>query len=479
MKKIGVLSVLLVLLSILSVSVLAEFEVKVEPIKETITIEGTAEFNLVIINRDAAPQRFRIYYTSLEWDVHAEPRSDSTVEVGGNSYKSILIKATPIQAVIGQHLIPINVRSETTDDKAEVTLAISIKSEEEVIERYAPVVRGTITMNREIDPREEATIKIDLENKNPRDLDQLKVILGSSLINKEYQTELDPWEKKTLEFKIKFDPLEKPLKDELILYLEVPIAGNKTFKFKAYSFPYEIMQYGSVTEKKDETKKFFKTTSLITLTNEGNLIGDEVYRAQTSLLNRLFTSAKPKPDEVIKSEGKTYYAWNLHLEPTQSIEIKIVVSYRPIFYIILLIIIGTILYYVLRSPIVIKKSATKISMREGGISEVKIILTVRNIGYHAIDDITIKDRVTNIADIKKEFDIGTLPPVSILKNDRKGTLIKWHIDSLERNEERVLSYGIESKLSILGSFYLPLSTALFKDRGILRKTSSNRLVLKA
>ena len=47
----------------------------------------------------------------------------------------------------------------------------------------------------------------------------------------------------------------------------------------------------------------------------------------------------------------------------------------------------------------------------------------------------------------------------------KGTVLKWDIPELAPGEERLISYDIRSKLSIIGSFTLPRAKIKFTKDG--------------
>lgn len=67
----------------------------------------------------------------------------------------------------------------------------------------------------------------------------------------------------------------------------------------------------------------------------------------------------------------------------------------------------------------------------------------------------------------------TLRPVNIVKHDRKGTIVKWSIEKMAPGEQRIITYKIKSKLSILGGVTLPVAVAKFDAAGRKRTTSSN------
>ena len=78
-----------------------------------------------------------------------------------------------------------------------------------------------------------------------------------------------------------------------------------------------------------------------------------------------------------------------------------------------------------------------------------------------------------IASIVKDYDIGTVRPVNVLHDDKKGALIKWKFESLDAGEERVITYKMRSSLTILGGLQLPVAVAKCKSSGHERTTRSN------
>jgi hypothetical protein len=92
--------------------------------------------------------------------------------------------------------------------------------------------------------------------------------------------------------------------------------------------------------------------------------------------------------------------------------------------------------------------------------------------------VNIIDKVPHIAEVLKDFEMGTLHPTKVLKHAKKGTLIKWEVKELDKFEERVLAYKIKSRLSVLGEFKLPVAVAKFSTlSGKERSTHSNSVSL--
>ena len=197
-------------------------------------------------------------------------------------------------------------------------------------------------------------------------------------------------------------------------------------------------------------------------------------KLDSSLIQMLFTSSKPK-GKFIKEDEKRYLSIPVELPPGKSITIQITKNYITLLIIIILIAVIIGLYYAFRSPLTIQKKATNIAFKEGGISELKVILNVINRSKTRLKGIEIIDKIPNIADLEKGLTIGTLHPTQILKHERKGTIIKWLIEDLEAGDERVISYKIKSHLSILGEFSLTPTIGKFNLKGKEIITHSNSL----
>jgi hypothetical protein len=92
----------------------------------------------------------------------------------------------------------------------------------------------------------------------------------------------------------------------------------------------EIIPY-SQFEETDSTEKntFYKTTTLLSYRNNGNVEKTETVSYPTSFPATLFTHTEPKA-QLTKSDGKSYMSWELNLGPDEIREVKVVVDYLPL-----------------------------------------------------------------------------------------------------------------------------------------------------
>ena len=106
------------------------------------------------------------------------------------------------------------------------------------------------------------------------------------------------------------------------------------------------------------------------------------------------------------------------------------------------------------------------------------MINIKNPSNHTVHDITVFDKVPNIAEVLHEFGVGTLSPIKILKSEKDGsTLLKWNVDKLDAYEDRIISYRIRPRLSIVGDFSLPKSTVKYKKDDKMIKIHSNTAVI--
>jgi len=478
-KKGLVCLVSILLLFTLSVSVSA-FSVTITPIIDSISMFDEAEFELTITNSNSQEDKIRVYYSDVLWNVHTEPRTDSTMIIPGISSRTTVVALRPNNLEFGTYVIPINVKSQKSNILQIHNVVVSVLSQEEIGgEFYGTAVRTNIVMDESVDPREELEITVQVENQNPKNNPDLTLVIESDLFRDSKKISLGPYEQKEITFIKTLNNLEAPDKHFIEAYLLVKQADNRSLVMgrTPRSTVFEIISYGQIDQLVDTKKGFLTKEETITVINNANLPKSETIKVETNLIKKLFQKTSIDSSEISEN-NKRYYGFDISLSPAESITIVIKTNYSPLFWIIIILITITVLYYILRSPIILQKSAVNLIMKEGGISEMKVMVHVRNRSHQSIDHVIITDRLPHIAEVVKDFPIGTLHPTSILKHDKKGTILKWEIDTLEGFEERILVYNIKSRLSVLGEFRLPQTQVKFKHYGKTRKTFSNKYVSK-
>jgi len=471
-------SLIFIFLILLSLSVSAKrFDVTVTPVKTKITSSDMAEFNVEIKNNYPGTETFKIYTLSFpNWEIRTIPLVNPiTLRLKANTSDDINVYVNPIHiSELGGYVVDLNVKNSRTQELIKKPIKVEIRTLDQLIGSYVPTIILNYDLPDEIDPRNPIPLKISLSNQNPLNVSNLTLKLESKLITTIFYDRLGPKEDKTIERTFEINPLTHPQEDTLFISGYIgdkqvinPVA--KKFKIKGIS---------DISKQETPTEEFLRRGKHITYTNNGNKVSEDQIRIEFSILKSLFITTKPKAI-IVEENKKKYYAWNPKIEPTKEFKITIIENYRPLFFLAIVTLFAIIFYFLYRSPIVIRKTASNIEKLEGGISELKVVINIKNRGARPLKDVLIVDKIPNIADVEKELYIGTLQPIKILKHEKKGSIVKWIIDDLGSGEERVISYRIKSRLSILGDFNLPPTTAKFKMGNSQKFSKSNLLVISS
>lgn len=453
----------LLIISILAIVSVNAFDVKIKPVKNKISIDDLAVFEVTITNTlKMVTESYRVKTLDYPiWDVYTLPiMNPLVVEVPPNTSKTLTLYVDPLHVFsIGTVDVNVKITAEKTKQEKIIPLRVSVVSTEPLVKGYVPTVIARVNIPSEIDPRKEIPIKIRLDNQNILNYSNLRIKVESNLINEERVVSLEPLEKKVITITTRVDPLLPPQKDTLVV---TGISENRTI-ITPITIPIRIKSYSELEREVTPIKGFLKRGKLIKFTNNGNIKYEGEVKIKTSFLKELFTSTSPKGKFVRKGKEK-YLIWVVSLAPKESITVRVVENYLLLVIIIILIATILIIYYLRRSPIVLIKKATNIVVKEGGISEMKILLTIKNRGKEAVKNIKVIELIPKIVNIEKELTIGTIPPTKI-KHDKKGSILKWVIEEIDPKEERIINYKIKSILPILGELKLPAAIAKFNFKG--------------
>ncbi len=467
--KKGVL--LLIAIVLLSISVYADnFDVEFEAVDNAITFGQLAEFKLTVTNNLNTKETFKVKTLDYPlWEITTEPLLNPIqFSVEPNKKREITLFLNPLH-ISNYGVFDVSVIIEMVSKKEKVTNPVRVNLVSPEAGTYVETVIATISMDDQVDPTKDITIKISLNNQNIIEYPKLLITLESKLIQEEVQESLGKKGKKTITLTKRISPQTLPQEDTLIVKV---ISNNKTLDTKVKKI--EVIEKKELSKHENVKNGFLKVENDITLNNIGNVRYTDSIKLESSFIQTLFTSSKPK-GKFIKEEGQRYLVVPLDIPPGESTVVTITKNYITLLVIVLLLAVIIILYYILRSPLTIKKTAANIGYKEGGVSELKVVLTVVNRSKNKLREIEVIDRIPNIADIEKGLTIGTLHPSKILKHEKKGTIIKWIVDELDAGDERVITYKIKSHLSILGEFSLTQAIAKFTFQGKEVITHSNSL----
>ncbi len=464
------------LLAVICASASSNFKVIANNTYTDIFQDEAAIFNFTIYNNLDSNQRFFIKFGSeVDWIIDTVPAEDYYPMVYGEGSRVVTVSIRPkVYMPVGRYRVGVTVQNTQTDELKTIDFDVLVKPLE--WKKLLPSVQVILNMDNDIDPRMGTLINVELRNLNRLNLTNLKVTLGSKVINEERLVNMLGLDKKSVAFLVKLNSLQEPIKDTLTATASI-VYENKSYSFDIAE-QYKIISYADLIQNSAFEKSFLRKTEIISLKNDGNVRKDfEIVRKQP-FLRKLFISTTPKAG-LLKTEEGSFYYWKIPLDPQESTTIQVREGYRSIVALVVLALIAIILYYIMRSPITVRKQVSQIGTSEGGISELKIILHLKSRTKKAIDGIIVLEKIPHIAEMGDEFQAGTIRPTKLINTRKKGTLIKWEIPNLEPYEERIITYKLKSRLSIIGGIVLLPCLVKFKTtNGKEVRTRSNRVTLE-
>ena len=450
------------------------FDAKAVPIKDKIVVDEVAEFDIVVQNSLGTDQEFTIKKAGYPfWDMYTKPlQNPITLKVPALSSSSIRLFVDPQYITsVDTYTLETGIVLDKTGEEQKVPITVGIKSTEPLIGGYIPTVLTSVSIEpRSIDPREEFTIRIGLNNQNVLNYENLTIKVESNLFRDGLNVPLGPKEEKIVEISKRLEAMTPPQEDRLV----VAVFMEHRMIVSPVVVEFEVKEYIHQEELPEE-RSFLKIRKGVkVISNNPDYKG--VVKIGTSPLESFLLTTSPRA-EIKKEDSKQYLVWEVKLGKDKTMHIYRTKNYRPIVVIFLSAAAAIILYFLFRSPIVVGKSVANIGMSEGGISEAKVVVRVKNRSTGPITDIEVMDSLPHIAHVEKELSIGSMQPHAVLNHPKNGLMIRWIIEIIEPGDERVLSYRMKSRLPILGEFNLPAATARAKIGNKVVISNSNRVTV--
>jgi len=437
------------------------FSVTSDAVEDIIIESGEAIFNVNIKNEQSFTDSVTYVLSDLSWDW--EKKYFTLIKNGNVDFELTL--GTPENIQPGIYNLNLKVYSQNNPSVYEYeSLIVKVLGYEDLL--YVEELSKAVPQG--IDPRKDNLVKLNIKNKNDLDLGEVTVKLESDLFNKEFIFDLEPLEAITKEFYINIDDSAKEGDYNIRVYAtdgeNVLIDRIDVVNVKFYS---------DIQENKEESSGFLTKELIVTRENKGNIDSIEEYRLTLSSLERTFTRVSPEPTSIEKEEGNYYYTWNFELGPEEAYRILIKTNYRdPIIILILLGFMIWLLVNILQSGVSIRKKV--LTLRSGpGISDMKILLILKNKGNKTIKNVKLIDTLPRV--VKTPEDYGTLKPSQIKKSSEGNKMLVWKLDDLIGKEERVISYRLKLNLEVLGRFGVHKAVVVYKKgrKSIMIKSNSN------
>lgn len=330
----------------------------------------------------------------------------------------------------------------------------SINVQHGIILRVVPpedILGMSVSVPDKVAPGSDYAVQVMLKNNLNTQLKNVKITVSSDLFSDEKEIMFFALQDRTQGYNFKIGALSEPRQYDLSIrvFYNNEIIKRATAKFS-------VLENTDVKEKREEYTGFLTKTITIIKTNYGNSIVEEKFDVPLTKFQELFVSYSEEPANF----DATAAHWTFSLRPDSSKVISMTINYRPLgIAIIILLLFVILLYYWMSRGIYFKKEIFKIKETKEGISEMKILLHIKNNTSRTIKHMTIMDILPKMFEPEKAF--GTLNPEKVQKGE-KGTRLMWTIPEIIRGEERIIFYQAKSKINLIGSFLLPPALIRYK-----------------
>jgi len=463
MRKLLIIPLILILTLTL---VQAEIKITHEAQQDSVGIGETATFIIKVENRGSGQETIRLEPVQQYGKWRVETPDPYILDIPAGNVRESELRITPLSKIsVGTYNQKIIIKDFKDNVLQEILIPVKIGP-------FDYAVNTQLIMPEAIDPRDSPTIKVMVENLYPYDLINLDLELSSSIYKESQKIDLLGNEKVIKEFRFSVDPTVKAGD-----YIVTATVKNKAAVVGKDAQRISLSQFSDVTEKTIKEEGLFSTTITVEKTNEGNskAAGKTVFRM--TAFQKLFSSYNIKPTEVTNQEGQYVYVWDFVLEPGDSYIVSVKTNYGVLFLgVLILLAIIFMGHHLLSKKITITKKVMEVKKTKDGISGMKIMLHIKNKSAGNFNKVKIVDYLPKLVAPSKDF--GTIKPTNVQRSASGSIRVIWDIPRLERGEERIISYKIRSKLSIIGRFGLPSAVVEYRNKkGRLVRIHSNRLTL--
>ena len=304
-------------------------------------------------------------------------------------------------------------------------------------------------------------IDIEVKNVQNTNLDNITLHFKSLFFDEEKIISISPLSSESLTLKIEKDKIKTLTSGSYVFDAEAELE-NSNIKFDS-TFNY-LPKEDSILRKSSDGFIIKKTT--YNRTNIGNTVINGRIETSRDILSRLYTVNSVEPSQVERHALFATYVWEKSLKPGESYTISSTTNYTlPFVLVILIVVVGFLVKLYTRTDLIINKRVSYVKTKSG-VFALKVKLHVRSKKY--IENVQIIDRLPGMTQLYEKF--GIKPD----KIDHATKRMYWNIDKLNSGEERVFSYIIYSKVSVVGRFELPAATAIYQRDGKTEQVFSNR-----
>ena len=449
MKKKALLlfSIILISLSIITISAI-NLEVKSEPISNSFLVEldEPAIFDLTIKNLEEK-DTFKLY-SLVGINITHNP-----IILANEETKKVRIYVTPQDSLknkLQSYVFEYKIKDSNNDIQSE-TLTLNIVD-----------LESSFSIKAEpIGPNTERII-LDIKNNIMKNFKNVEFKISSKFFEHEEKISLKANEKKFIEIMIDQEKIKTLNAGNYIINTQIRLKDNianieSQIKFlETEGIETSETKEGIIIQRSEIIKK-----------NTGNVKKLVKITMEKNLLAYIFTTRNIATTKIETNGFIKKYIWEKVLIPNE--EIKIVTKTNwlfPIFILIIILIGARLIRKSIYDNLELSKKVSFVKTK-GGQFALKVTIKAR--AKKHLEKITIIDKIPPIVKLYNKF--GTISPDKIDLENKK---LHWNLSSLNKNETRIFTYIIYSKIGIMGRFELPETRAVYEDEGELKETISNR-----
>jgi len=348
----------------------------------------------------------------------------------------------------------------------------SIKNYNLLIEEKSDAKITEMKLNKDMfSPEEKIEVSGVVKNTGTADLEELRLYIKMEKPGYEEVREkvfsLNVGEEKELKETFETSIYSEPGTYQLSLTLSK--FGQKLDSSKRFI---EIEKIGKIDKVHDSSWNLLEESGSFYLKNVGNVEKTEKIEMEIAKPWDWFVFFSEMP-QIKDSATRSVYVWEVTLKPGENKIIKYDIHYWPFAIIFIVLIYG--LYLSLRHvrrPN-IKKHFIQTKVLEDDRREVMVALEIKS-SAKSMKDVIVEDRIPPMAQLIKDF--KTISP-SIKQSD-EGTVLRWRLNDLGKNENIILSYKFRTLIGTLDHFKLPKAVLKVTINKIKREYFSNSLIIK-
>lgn len=465
MKKLVIASILVLLL--LATAVSASDIFVTHRGDNVVEISGTVKFTLSITNSGMKTGTFMInpdpYYSLPSSYVATFAVKPKMVEIPNGQTRDVEVTLKMKHTVLPRDNYATYVTVEDIEDK-------SSKVEHNLVMNIIPpdeVVSVSTSIPRSVAPNGEFTVTVDFRNNMNTKLSDIEVYVGSELFEETKTMILFPLQERSEKFSFRVPAMAKP--EEYAFSVRVYQNGVLNGKF---SGAFTVQENSDVETGIEIDEGFLTKTVTVKKRNYGNYMATEYYDYPASRITGMFISASA----VAASEDSDGLHWIFDIQPGGDVFLEVKVSYVPL--LIALIVIaffGAVAYYLLTRGLIVRKKIFKLK-RSPGTARFTVMLHIKNRTRGPVRDMTVFEILPKFIEPSTHF--STLKP-SAVQEGEKGEKLSWKIPELMKGEERIISYQVDSRITVLGDVSLPVCMVRYKNLGgRVVNVKSNRVRLE-